>query len=397
MVKKASTPMVHDEWGPSRHPALCKCPAYVSKSGDNVHNTLGTWKHDQSYELWVSYKHDINPKIDYSDHYVDTEKLLYSKAGEEEITWKEDGKKQTYMIKSTDIDQICMGVTQLISFYEWLIDKHPDEEFEDLCEVLTPLKNLGLKKGGTPDVMFVGQTVAACMDYKYGMKIVSPWSEQIKSYLSGVQADNPFVDWTFYSGIIQPTVREDKAWVVEVSSEHIERHANMMIDIIEIARTSNPPRFANDYCKYCTRFEGCPALAVRTAKGLAEMKSVDLDTVPIDTLGDMFTAYGELKQLIGTAEKNMVLRLREGEPSENWELVEGARRRVWSDEDEAVDVMQAICKNKDVDPSDLYQMKFVSPSQAEKLVGKSKAVREAMQNVIMNKHGQLKLGRKKSG
>ena len=127
------------------------------------------------------------------------------------------------------------------------------------------------------------------------------------------------------------------------------------------------------------------------------MKSVDLHAVSVDTLGDMFTAYGELKQLIGTAEKNMVLRLREGEVSDNWELVEGARRRVWTDEDEAVDVLQAICKDKDVDPSDLYQMKFVSPSQAEKLVGKSKPVREAMQNVIMSKHGQLKLGRKKNG
>jgi len=396
MGKKTSTPMVHDEWGPSRHPALCKCPAYKSKSGDNVHNTLGTWKHDQSYELWISYKHDINPKIDYCEHYVDSENLLYALVGEE-ISWKEEGKKQTYAIKSSDIDQVCMGVSQLIAFHKWLMAKHPDEVFTDNCEVLMPLKNLGLKKGGTPDIMFIGQTVAACLDYKYGMKIVSPWSEQLKTYLSGVMADNPFVDWTLYSGIIQPTVREDKAWVVEISQEHIERHANMMIDIIQIAKTPNPPRCPNSYCVYCTEFEGCPAVAVRTALGLTEMKSIDLETVPIDTLGDMFTAYGELKQLIGTAEKNMVLRLKDGEPSENWELVEGARRRVWTDEGEAVDVLQAICKDKDIDPSDLYQMKFVSVSQAEKLVGKAKATREAMQNVIIKKHGSLKLGRKKDG
>lgn len=389
----ASTPMVHDEWGPSRHPALVKCPAYESTSGDSVHSVLGTWKHDQSYELWVSWKHDHNPKIDYRKHFEDAEKLLYECVGTE-LTWKEGGKKQTYVITANDCNHVCMGVEQLVNFYKWLIKKYPNEDFKDCCEELQPLKNLGLKKGGTPDVLFVGQSVAACMDYKYGQKIVTPWSEQLMSYLSGILSDNPFEEWTFYSGIIQPTVREDKAWVVEVSIEYVERHANMMIDIIEIARSPNPPRYANDNCVYCAKFDSCPVIAVRGQKAMTKMQGLDIERSTTDELGELFTMFGELKQLIGAVEKQMVLNLKEGQPSKNWQLVEGAKRRVWTDEGDAEDVLSKICEEKGIDKNDLYEMKFVSPAQAEKLVGKAKAVREAMQNVIMSKHGELKLGRK---
>jgi hypothetical protein len=396
MAEETSSPIVHDEFGPSKHPALCKCPAFKSKEGDSVYTALGTWKHDQSYLLWKVFieEHQKSKRLSVMDEAV---KALYEKVREGVVLqWNEGGENQEYRVKLSDVDDIEMGVAQLIDFYYWLSKKHPDEDFEDRCEVLVPLKNLGLKKGGTPDVMFVGQTVAACMDYKYGQKIVSPWSEQILSYLSGVLADNPFVKWTFYTGIIQPTVREDKAWVVEVPMEHVERHANFMIDIVKIAKTPNPPRRPCEYCNYCADFP-CVAVESKTALIKKEIGEVPIDSLTVDQAGDLYERFGELKQFIGALERAMVLSLKEGQPSENWELVEGARRRTWTDEDDAEAVLKVICKQKGIDPMDLYQMKFVSPSQAEKLVGKAKAVREAIANVVMYKHGELKLGRKSNG
>jgi hypothetical protein len=57
--------------------------------------------------------------------------------------------------------------------------------------------------------------------------------------------------------------------------------------------------------------------------------------------------------------------LEAGKHVEGWKLVEGRSHRKWKDQGQAEEILTSF-----VAPDKLYTKKFISPSQAEKLIGK---------------------------
>lgn len=347
--------MKHDPYGPSTHPMLVKCPAYSSTSGDTVHTIKGSEKHKYC-ELF------LDPEAEY---YADDSHSLHEFIGE-----SNDGREEEYKFDAQDISDVITAIDQAREFISHMKDKCSNE-LEVITEQWVNLNMLGIS-GGTPDLVLACDRTIVLIDFKFGMLPVSPQSEQLLSYMVGL---NPFNDYDkMYTVIIQPKVY-DEAQVFEVTPTHLNYHQRMMREVIDMAKLDNPPYIQHDKCNYCSKNMRCPATIGSIEKSnqmVTQNKEIKIYNIPNDSLERMIEQYDKIKTFGGALKQELYLRLNKGEESNNYELGAGRRKRIWRNESEAFDRLKEICNEERICPSELYDSKLLSVAKVEKLLAKRK-------------------------
>jgi hypothetical protein len=229
---------------------------------------------------------------------------------------------------------------------------------------------------GTADaVVLRGQTLHV-IDLKYGMgvRVDAEENPQGMLYALGAYAHYArFVDIERVAiTIVQPRLDHISEW--EISVPDLLRWAELAKQRAEATQEPDAPRLPGEkQCRFCKAKASCQALYDYTAKVLGS-EFDDLDNMPkANTLTDEeMRAALDAKPLIegwlGAIEKLAKQRLEDGDSFPGYKLVEGRSNRKWADEREAEVKLIALLNDKA-----FSKPKIISPAQAEKALGKSRA------------------------
>lgn len=395
-----STPEVHDSKGPSRHPYLVKCHAYVCEIEpeyvDVSDGAVAVADQDDGGEPAVkgTFKHDLSYKL---------EKGLIEDAEIYEFDCTPCGK---YPFTEHDANMVIEGHVQYLKGKEWIMQKIGASRSLNYSEVFVDLPNLGIK-GGTPDIVDVlDMNTLLVGDYKYGFKEVAPWTEQLMSYSSGLVRKYPVLD--VWHMIIQPEIR-DMPWMASIPMQRIKKHERMMANIITSSRIPNAPMTPHSDCPYCARYPctAVQAMVRKTDEYVRREGITELDRLPSEKLQALAKMSASLRKLYGASMAEIARRLHAGAEMSHYCLAPGRSSKSWTDEDEARDALQLAIeiwnerqkeRNKKLRPidrkpmlniGDFYTTKMDSPSKACSKLGSSKAIMEEIGGLILKKEGSL--------
>lgn len=229
---------------------------------------------------------------------------------------------------------------------------------------------------GTSDAMIVkGDTLHIC-DLKYGMGVRVEAEDNPQGMLYALGAWQ-MVELAFdikrvMIHIIQPRLDHIIRW--EVSVPVLLRWAEWVKQRAEETLAEDAPRVPGEkQCRFCRAKGSCAALQKMTQDViLADFD--DLENIPkANTLtDDQMRRALEAKPLIeawlGAVEGLVKERLSNGEGFPGYKLVEGKSNRQWADDSVAAKVLADL-----IGINAAYTQKLISPTQAEKVLGKKRA------------------------
>lgn len=171
--------------------------------------------------------------------------------------------------------------------------------------------------------------------------------------------------------IVQPRLDHISEW--DLSYDTLMLFAAKVSQAAELASQPNAERYPGEkQCQWCRAKATCPALKDYTEQALlVQFDDISPATLaPVDRLTDAQLAQAlAAKKLISgwldAVEEQVTAKLLNGETFPGYKLVEGRSLRQWADEQHA----QAVLSKHYIDDL-LYKKTFISPAQAEKLVGK---------------------------
>lgn len=243
---------------------------------------------------------------------------------------------------------------------------------------------------GTSDVIILTDDEIQVHDLKYGrgVKVNAEGNEQLKLYALGALNNfEAFGDFKQVRQVIhQPRLNHYSEAVCSVEelsvfASHARASANAIASIQEYEAKDvnaylNP---GEKQCQWCKAKATCPALAkhvVETVIGdFEDLDNVDLNA-QIDTatgevtslennrLGKLFAAVPLIENWIKALSGAVHNKLHAGESVQGFKIVQGKQgNRAWSNDEEA----EALLKSMRLKTEEMYNLKVISPTTAEKL------------------------------
>jgi len=245
-------------------------------------------------------------------------------------------------------------------------------------EVKLNLGHLWPDQFGTGDAVLYHQDNSDLhvVDFKYGKGVVVDPEEnpQLLSYLSGAAKlyHNTGVD-SVSVHIVQPRVpgEQVKSWGTTV--ERLAEFEDEFRRAAELASTPNAPLVPGSHCQFCPAAGFCPALRDR-ALLLAQAEFTDgvIELPPVEKLsavqlGKLMNEVALVESWCSSVRDHALASALDGHMPDGFKLVAKRTIRRWIDEDKAAGALRSLYEIED---SALFTRKLVSPSQAEKLIGK---------------------------
>lgn len=243
---------------------------------------------------------------------------------------------------------------------------------------------------GTSDAIVVEGSVCHIIDLKYGkgVEVSAEQNTQGMLYALGVYNDFGYMFdsiETFVIHIYQPRLHNYDTW--SISLKDLLKWGEWVKLRADEALSKDAPRTAGEkQCQWCKAKATCPALADFT-QNLIMSEFDDLDDMPNPdrlTNSQLKQALEAKSLIVGwldAVEKHVTGILLEGGKFKGFKLVEGRSLRRWKDEQSAANALLSI-KPED----EIYTRKLISPSQAEKLLGKKDKL--LIQNEIIKPNGK---------
>ena len=231
---------------------------------------------------------------------------------------------------------------------------------------------------GTSDAVVIGNGLCHVIDLKFGqgVRVDAHRNEQAMLYALGVwQTYSPLYEIdTFVLHIHMPrldyvseytiTVRELLNWAADVVRPAAQKALSNSVDFKPGEKT----------CRWCKARSSCRALA-RFNYELTSSRFDELDeplevkvphTLTVDEIAALLPRLPLLVQWAKDVEEYASSVLSAGGVVPGFKLVEGRSLRQWADEEKAANLLLTLgCEP--------YTQKVISPSQAEKALGKAKA------------------------
>ena len=235
---------------------------------------------------------------------------------------------------------------------------------------------------GTSDAIVINDTKLTIVDLKYGKGVRVDADNNTQGILYALGAVNDYGMLydikTINIVIVQPRLDHISEW--SLSIDELNRWGERLKQAAELTATENAPRVPGEkQCQWCKAKATCPALNKLTESTL--MTSFDnLETSKPETLTDeqLRVALDNKKLILAwfdAIETIVTDRLTGGNAFNGYKLVEGRSNRAWRDEDATAKALIGV-----IDMDKLYTKKLISPAQAEKELGKSRA--ELLEDLI---------------
>jgi hypothetical protein len=239
---------------------------------------------------------------------------------------------------------------------------------------------------GTSDaIVHLGNTLYIC-DLKMGkgVKVDADNNSQGMLYALGAYAEMEGIYdvETVVVVIVQPRLDHISEWSISVSdllkwAEWVSHRAAMTLE-------PNAERSPGEkQCQWCKAKAVCPALEAYTKRILmADFDSLESpDKLTDEQLREALDAKKLIVGWLEAVEQLVKERLESGESFTGFKLVAGRSLRQWGDEASAAEALEQL-----LGTDDAYERKLLTPSKAEKMLGKAKA--KEIQSLIIKPEGK---------
>lgn len=224
---------------------------------------------------------------------------------------------------------------------------------------------------GTADFVRITDSEIHVCDYKFGVnKVEVDNNPQFLAYALGV-LDTIRCDTTnkIFIHVIQPKV--DNFGVQEVSYDHLLKWRDTVLKPALAEAVSDTPKFAPSEaaCRWCAcksvcraRYNYVQSEAANVFKAYASIK--DTGMVSEEDLVAFYESANDLEVQIKAVRSHVMSELMRGTVIKGYSIAYGKANRKWRDEALAA---KYVTEHYDADPEDIYDTKFKSPAQIEKL------------------------------
>lgn len=234
---------------------------------------------------------------------------------------------------------------------------------------------------GTADDIRIADKICTVTDLKYGkgVQVYAEENSQLKLYALGVfQEYGHLYDIDkFQLNVCQPRLDHVDEWVIT-----IEDLLTWAEDVVkpgaERVKEENAAIRAGKWCQFCRAKEGCKVRA--EAVFLDTIEDFDnLDDVPegvISTpaafmtnveVAQVLPRIDEIRSWCNDLEAYAMSEVQAGNKVGDYKLVEGRSNRAWKGEDD--EIVKRLKANR-MKVSQIFTKKLISPTQAEKILGK---------------------------
>ena len=168
-----------------------------------------------------------------------------------------------------------------------------------------------------------------------------------------------------YPPIKEHSYHPDEVWPLEDEIDNA----------LASADSDNPYWAVGEHCRWCPLAPTCPKMNAHL-KSAFEDETIDLG----DALHLAGIAENWAKRVRASAEEA----LSKGETISGWKLVQGRSIRKWKDES-AYPALEVLLREE------AFEKKYISPTQAEKLVGKAAFADSVLNDLVIKPEGKISL------
>ena len=222
------------------------------------------------------------------------------------------------------------------------------------------------------------------VDLKYGQGVLVNAERNPQGMLYGLGAlseYSPFADIEHvHIHIVQPRKDHIDDWCVSVPA--LLEWAEWVAERAAKAASGTGERVPGEaQCRFCKAAATCPALRDYTHKIIGQdFDNLDSDALTDEQLREVLDAKPLIVKFLEAVEAHARERLESGQNFPGYKLVAGRSVRQWCDESQAEQTLI------DMLGDDAHERKLLSPSKAEKALGKKNA--EDLQDLIVKPEGK---------
>ena len=245
----------------------------------------------------------------------------------------------------------------------------PDQSMEFAQEVQVEFENVKGLEGVFGNVDLIGRIgrTAVVLDWKFGDGVIVDAEENYQGlfYAAAAMATNK-LSWVFYFAdeieiiIVQPPAV--RRWVT--TFERVQQFVAELQTAVTLASKPNAPLEIGDWCRWCTGKPVCPKMTGE----IDRVVHLKLEALAPDQLASALEMADKLESFIAEARKLAYNRLEKNMPVPGYKLVSKRATRQWADESKA----DAALAQLGVPESERRKTELISPTQAEKVLKKSK-------------------------
>lgn len=216
---------------------------------------------------------------------------------------------------------------------------------------------------GTVDFAAHDSESCIIVDFKYGKgnEVSAKGNPQLMLYASGYLAGLPTIK-NIKLVIIQP--RLEHIDVAEYTRAEIEEFEAMIKPIAEKAFRGEGDFISGEHCKFCSAKAVCTAHAKDIAA--TEPKMITPKELTTDEVAELIPKAELIADWLSAAKQYLLGECLAGREVKGYKAVEGRATRVWSDQDEALELLEQAGYDKAL----IYETAPLSLAKLEKIVGK---------------------------
>lgn len=275
--------------------------------------------------------------------------------------------------KSKPIDDEKKKAVQVYVDYIRNLQKEIGDGAEFLMEQKFHLKHIHPDLYGTSDFTIkeeFGRLVVIDFKYGQGVAVDVEENEQLLYYALGAAYGGTYSEIELV--IVQPRAEHPngpiRSW--KTDNDFLMGFAKELKAAALLTQEENAPLKDGDHCRWCAAKAICPLLkekAIQTAQ--TDFKSAELTLPSIESLTDeqvvnVVKFQSQIENWFESVKDFALLRLLNGEKIDGLKMVAKRATRKWINEDEARRDLYEIYGER------IYEKKFLSASQAEKVLGK---------------------------
>jgi hypothetical protein len=262
-------------------------------------------------------------------------------------------------------------------------------EFEEPAEIFIEQPVYITKDcSGTADLIIAGEHELHIIDWKFGQGIEVSANEnvQLMAYACGAYNLHSVQDiHNVMLHVVQP--RLDNYDMYSLSLENLLRWENYtLLPGLEEAEKPDAPYVPSlEACRWCPIKTTCKARIKMAFTNAEEIfaEHAKLPEVDPNDIGELIAKAKEVEQVIKDLTQHATKLIMDGKEVRGYKLVAGRSIRKWVDEESAIEFMTSRA-----DFEDLFTQKFISPTQAEKLLGRDAKKDEDFQAQVYKPEGK---------
>jgi hypothetical protein len=308
-----------------------------------------------------------------------------------------------------DMHDVRWCAEQVNEIIEELQTEYPDAKIIDVGEKQLDLSALGIsggKVGNRVDrLIVVPGVLAVLVDYKFGQGFVPspPYNWQFKAYAWGVM--EAYGGHAVRAIKLQPATDEEYRRTEGLfTPSEVERFGTDIAEIVARTKEIDAPLCRGAHCTFCgAKNRNCPLWKDAFLSIPSHLDvTAHLERISPVERGQLYSNLKAAESFVAGMIKKLVAYTLDKELEfHGYEIGPGRGSRAWTDDDKAMAALVELAKDKEKDPDEVVvppvPAKPVSPSEAEKVLGKAKAVKAALSPLIVNVHGKPTLKKKKEG